>query len=129
MKGRTVTLEITEVDVERLFGRYDYKLRLAGGRDADTPSISLLYGDNGTGKTTILELIFHLLSSADNVGHRTYVAKVPFKRFSISFSNQFRITAVRTSDDLVGDFEIEVVSCDGRTETAKIQVDPHSGDL
>ena len=129
LQGGTLTGSITEVDVERLFGRYNYKIHLANGRGAETPRISLLYGDNGTGKTTILELIFHLLSSADRRGHRTYVARAPFKRISISFSDHSRLTATKTSEDLVGDFELELDRGCGRTEFAKIEVDPEGAVL
>ena len=30
----------------------------------------ILYGDNGSGKTTILQLVFHMLSPAHDRGHR-----------------------------------------------------------
>lgn len=126
VKEGTVARGITEVAVERLFGRYDYRICPLGGDHVEKPSISILYADNGMGKTTILELIFHLLSSADLRGHRTYIARVPFRRFTISFSDRSRITAFRPSDNLVGDFEIELILCTGEAVSAKVEVEPET---
>lgn len=59
MKGNTKNY-IKEVFVEDLFGYYTYKIPL---EKADTHSqLLIVYGDNGSGKTTILEMIFSLLS-------------------------------------------------------------------
>ena len=50
---------LKRVEIEGLFGRYDYDLP----RKPDVLSeVAILYGDNGSGKTTILTLLFHLLS-------------------------------------------------------------------
>ena len=117
---------ITEIEVERLFGRYDYRIRLADGDHTEVPRISLLYGDNGTGKTTILQLIFHLISPSLSRGHRSYVARTPFQRFSISFSDGTRVATSRPSNKLSGAFRLELVHCEGRSESADVEIDPES---
>jgi len=60
---------ISRISVTRLFGQFDYIL----SSEPTTPSLShanilILYGDNGSGKTTILKLLFHLLSPSNNRG-------------------------------------------------------------
>ena len=124
MKGTpTLARTIKEVSVERLFGRYDYQLRLAESENESLPMISLLYGDNGTGKTTILKLIFHILSSDLTRGHKTYVARVPFQKFSIEFSDGATVIVSRPSDSLLGEFNLILDPGDGIRHTALFRVD------
>jgi putative AbiEii toxin of type IV toxin-antitoxin system len=47
------------------------------------------------------------LSPAGNRSHRTYLAKTPFKSFSVSLSNGDQVTATKAGD-LLGDFSIKV---------------------
>ena len=119
---------ISKIEVENLFGRYDYEIPI--DKDVVNPETSrvcLLYGDNGTGKTTILKLIFHLLSSSDKRGHRSYVASTPFRRFDIVFSDSSRITAKRKEKEHVGSFTLELKIGDGQLEVARIDIDPETG--
>jgi ABC-type multidrug transport system ATPase subunit len=67
-------LFIRRIRVERLFGRYTYDLKYVNA-DAESSRILILYGDNGSGKTTILRLIFNLLTHIDNMGHKTVLAE------------------------------------------------------
>jgi energy-coupling factor transporter ATP-binding protein EcfA2 len=95
---------ITEVTVEKLFGRHTYKLpfpRLpeSGGR------LVLLHGDNGSGKTTVLRLLWHTLSSAEKSGHRSYLSKTPFAALTIGLRGGQSI-CVRKAEGLVGTFTI-----------------------
>ncbi len=82
---------VRRVDIEGLFGRLDYTLdlRVEGG----DPRLILLYGDNGAGKTTILKLLWHLLSSANNRGHRTAIRKTDFRRFTVELSDGTVVSA------------------------------------
>lgn len=95
---------IRSMRMEGLFGQYTYNIRV---KASTTPPVILLYGGNGSGKTTILRLLWHLLAAADNLGHRTYIAKTPFRSFSVTLTNGDVITANKKAD-LVGDFEILV---------------------
>ncbi len=82
---------IKKVVIKKLFGRYDFVI--PGDGYMTNPSI--LYGDNGVGKSTILSLIFHLLSPAGDRGHRSSIRKIQFCYFEIELSNGFRIVAER----------------------------------
>ena len=117
---------ITSVSIENLFGRYSYDLRLSEQEDLEGPRLSLLYGDNGTGKTTILKLVFHLLSSELSRGHKTYIANVPFRRLCVSFSDGTEICASRCSDELIGNFEISVASREHTPSSAKFHIHPET---
>lgn len=116
---------ITHIQVKGLFGHLDYDLPLAAA-DGPFPSVSLLYGDNGKGKTTILELIFHLLSTQNIRAHRSFVAKVPFEAFSIAFSDGSSLTATRPSAEILGDFSLNLHSSGTDPLTELVQVDPES---
>ena len=118
---------IQEINVKDLFGRYDYHIRLGDQKEQEPSPISLLYGENGTGKTTILNLLFHLLSSDLHRGHKTYIAKIPFRDFKVIFSDQTTISASRTNGDLTGDFWLGLSLSSGISETVPVTVDPESG--
>jgi len=104
---------IRSMRVTRLFGRYTYTIRPRGSA---APPVILLYGDNGSGKTTILNILWHLLSSAYNRSHRTRLAQTPFQEFSVSLSNG-DIISVRKKSSLTGSFDITVTR--GRTVICK----------
>jgi hypothetical protein len=89
--GRTVT----QVDVNELFGRYSYKIVDSAGKI--DPKLGILYGGNGTGKTTILRLLHHILSCSPSRGHKTYVGRIPFKSIIITFSDGLEICTERTT--------------------------------
>jgi energy-coupling factor transporter ATP-binding protein EcfA2 len=61
-------------------------------------NLVVLYGDNGSGKTTVLNLIYHIFSPEPKGGHRTTIGKVTFKSISISLSN--RIDIILTRDEM-----------------------------
>jgi ABC-type Mn2+/Zn2+ transport system ATPase subunit len=69
---------IKHFEIQGLFGLHDYTLDFGGEHGARQES--LLYGDNGTGKTTILKLMYHLLSKKPGEGSRTYLSQTPFRR-------------------------------------------------
>ena len=102
-------LSISKIFIEDLFGQYKYDLP---SKDTDQPDLSrvfILYGDNGSGKTTILQLIYHLLSPAHIAGHRSFVARVLFKRIKILFNDGTQIIAERTGDKLIGSFRMSII--------------------
>ena len=118
---------ITEIHVEQLFGRYDYHIQLGGNANGGVPRMSLLYGDNGTGKTTILNLVFHLLSSDLGRGHKTRIASVPFRHFTVTLDDQTTVFASRTPDHLTGTFELGLRLSDVPSQSVQIDVDPETG--
>jgi AAA15 family ATPase/GTPase len=94
---------IETVEVEKLFGHYNYKVEKSPSDFANDP-LMIIYGDNGTGKTTLLELIFYLVSTADNEGHKSKVAEIKFKKISILLNNGVEIIAERDSESLIGSY-------------------------
>ena len=115
---------ISEIAVKGLFGRYNYNLQL-GNRPTETePRLSFLYGDNGTGKTTILNLVFHLLSCLPRRNHKTIVARLPFQEFSVLFSDQTKLSASRPLPALTGNFLLRLTSKNGSTVSQEIPFDP-----
>lgn len=84
---------LTRIVVEQLFGRYTYEIPF-DSKMLD-PDLSILYGENGAGKTTILKLLHNSVSSATGRGHKTDMVRVPFKTFAAHFSGGIVLTARR----------------------------------
>ncbi len=99
---------IYEIIIDKLFGKYNYYLPNNSNREADFSKLMIFYGDNGTGKTTILKLLYNLLSTETRKNHRTYVANVSFKRFEIKFTDGTSIIASRPNNNLIGSYKITV---------------------
>ena len=95
---------ISQIITKSLFGYLDYVLTPT--QQGLWEDILILYGDNGSGKTTILELLFHLLSPAGLKGHRNAIARVPFKSFKVAFSDGTTVTATRAADRLTGAYAL-----------------------
>ncbi|NID14112.1 AAA family ATPase [Luteibacter yeojuensis] len=86
----TATL-ITRMEVRDLFGLYDYVLP----QEEDLNNAAILYGDNGAGKSTVLRLAFHLLSAANNRGHRTALYAADFSCLRVDLANGSALIAER----------------------------------
>ncbi len=104
---------ISRITVDRLFNLYSYELP-PKSQKADFSRVLILYGDNGSGKTTILQLLFHLLSPELRRGHKTFVARTMFQSIVVQFANGTTVSATRETPRL-GSFQMSVVSQDGLT--------------
>lgn len=113
---------VSSILVKRLFGRYSYDLSLSSLDAPDPENLMILYGDNGSGKTTILRLVFHLLSAADGKGHKTYISNVPFQLFQVGLEDGTTITAERSDGALTGSFSASITR--GAEVIASVVVDP-----
>ena len=109
---------IVAVDCDALFGHYTYRLRPTS--DEGAARLLLLYGDNGSGKTTIAQLLFHLLSPEEGRGHRTFLARTKFRRFAVHLDNGLTLAAKRPSDHPDGPFTLTV--SDGPQEIQSVDV-------
>ncbi len=105
---------VESVEISSLFGKYEYRLPKDGG--GLNPRLFILYGDNGTGKTTILFLLHHLLSRSTKRGHKSAIARVPFKFVNVNFSNGNSLRVER-SDPSSRDFTFRI--CRGQTTVIK----------
>ncbi len=74
---------IAAIRVDKLFGLYTYRLPEKGSFSDAT----ILYGDNGVGKSTILRLAFHLLSAANNRSHRTALLGAHFQSLEVELAS------------------------------------------
>lgn len=97
---------LSSMSVTDLFGHYSYDLEVPAS-GADPSRLMLLHGDNGSGKTTILRLLWNALSPADNRQHRTRIARTPFRAFEARFSDG-TILSVTKTEELLGPFEYKV---------------------
>jgi predicted ATPase len=98
---------IKRVYVEGLFGQFDHDLSFSEPQP-DNANLMILYGENGTGKTTLLWLIYHLLNKEGKRGHRTYLARQQFKTMAVTFTDGLEISADRQNAEK-GAFQINVV--------------------
>jgi len=97
---------VTRIEVEKLFGRYNYRIEIPYTNSSAISKMAILYGDNGTGKTTILKLLFHLISPSGCRGHKTFICRLPFSRFAVAFSDGTKIEAMRDGLNLLGAFKL-----------------------
>ncbi len=91
---------IKRIEIRDLFGYYDYTFDMT---KIENNKMLILYGDNGSGKTTILKSILFLLSSADKAGHKSGLARISFKKIDITLSNNVTIGASRLND-IIGSY-------------------------
>ena len=95
---------IAAIEVDKLFGHYSYRLK---PKDPDVyHQLLLLYGDNGSGKTTVSQLLYHALSREDGRGHRTFLAQTKFQRFTIRFTNGAFLSVERAVGQYEGPFAL-----------------------
>lgn len=81
---------ITAIRVRKLFGLYSYELPEIG----EISNAAILYGDNGVGKSTLLRLVFHLLSAANDKGHRTALSNSDFESLEVDLSSGVTLAAM-----------------------------------
>jgi predicted ATPase len=113
---------IRRIDVEDLLGKFSYELEATDPTTLDLGRLMILYGDNGTGKTTILRSLFHLLSGSVGGGHKTALAHTQFKRIAVTFTNGLQISAQRETSD-TGPFSIRIQHIDGTEDTIALVLD------
>jgi len=90
----TQEIGIKSITVKKLFGHYNYSLPKKTD-EKELSKLFIMYGDNGSGKTTVLNLIFYLLSTKDRSGYKSRLAKTKFKKFAIALTNGIEIGAFR----------------------------------
>ena len=116
-------LKISRIEVRKLFGVYNYDLQYTSS-DVAYDNLMILYGDNGTGKSTILRMIYYLLSNKERNGHKTELANIAFESFLISFTDGSYIKAFRENDEFhwLGKYSI-TYSIKGQTDTFTLRAD------
>jgi energy-coupling factor transporter ATP-binding protein EcfA2 len=99
---------IARIRIRSLFGTFNYDL--PANLNDSLSDMAILYGDNGSGKTTILQLVYHLLSPADDRRHRGAIAQIPFRVIEVTLTNGRVFAAVRELDTIVGDYALVTYS-------------------
>ncbi|UAY95119.1 OLD family protein [Dickeya dadantii] len=79
---------IKSIFIKNLFGLYTYNI----GKKELFDDAVILYGDNGVGKSTILRLVFHLLSWDKQSGHRTALYKTNFEYLEVVLASGIKLT-------------------------------------
>src|SRR5689334_5147872 len=87
---------LQSVVIEKLFGRFDYNFSIP---DSAEDNMRLLYGENGSGKTTVLRMIYACLSRNTDEGLRTFLGATFFKSIEIRTSSGYVISAKRERAD------------------------------
>lgn len=93
--------------IRKLFGYLDYNLSAEASGHHKLGRLAILYGLNGTGKTTILKLAYNLISPTGRRGHKTFIARTQFKLFRIIFLDGSTVSAEREKAT-TGSFSISV---------------------
>lgn len=100
------TVTLREIQVDGLFGHSPPLKLLARGPDSPSRRLMLLYGDNGSGKTTILELLFHALAPAQNKRHRMKLLRTKFSRLFLRFDDGGELEILRSHQAVDGPYSI-----------------------
>ncbi|MEU4571463.1 ATP-binding protein [Nonomuraea sp. NPDC023979] len=80
-------MQLLEFTVEGLFGKYNHQVRFPTSDEEDsTPSITILHGGNGIGKTTVLRMLACMMQFKLD-----YFGQVPFESCKLSFDNRRRL--------------------------------------
>jgi ABC-type molybdenum transport system ATPase subunit/photorepair protein PhrA len=111
--GVPTNVFLSRLVVEGLFGQYNYDLKPASDYN-ESSKILIFYGENGTGKTTLLWLIHHLLSKT-GANHRTFVGRTKFKLLSVWLGSQTVVSATR-KEATEGNFVMSIEDLQGKTE-------------
>ena len=102
-----LTNHIERISIKKLFGYYNYAFP-----QRSSPSLSelvILYADNGAGKSNLLRLIFLLLSTANNKGHKTAIAQTLFSEIELVLSSGYTLRAKRPAGLLSGPVIFEII--------------------
>lgn len=114
---------IVAIAVRGLYGYIDQTLSASSDNRDAISRLAILYGENGTGKTTLLRLAFHLLSPRVDRGHKTRLAETPFQHLSITLRNGTKFKAER-DDAVSGDFLFTVTPPKRQTLRHEFKVEP-----
>ena len=80
-------MQITEIEVKGLFGRFDHRISFPAVDQADPhSSVTIIYGINGVGKTTLLKFLDGFLRE-ERQGKLDIFRAVPFESCKISISD------------------------------------------
>lgn len=108
-QGPGLPLGIAAIHVRDLHGKFDYDVDFLDPSTGFEESIgkmfavnddrlTLLYGRNGSGKTSLLRLLFHAISAAPGSGHRSALGRTRFRSFEVKLTDRSAIAYVRPAE-------------------------------
>ena len=101
---------INKIEIKELFYTFSYTISPTATSGFESGRLLLLYGNNGSGKTTILKLLYHLLNPEPYEGHRHFIGQTPFKEFSVELSDGIIIKAFRNKSAAPGTYNLSVIN-------------------
>jgi energy-coupling factor transporter ATP-binding protein EcfA2 len=104
---------ISTIQVDDLFYTYSYSLQPAHSAGPESERLMLLYGNNGAGKTTILNLLYHLLNPEPYGGHRSFVGGIPFRKFEVQLLDGVSVAASRGKKCDPGNYHVKIKDSSG----------------
>lgn len=108
---------ISYINVKGLNGYIDREFELPQS------NVSIIYGDNGSGKTSIFSSVYHLINSDGKSGHRTYLSNISFDKIEIEFGDKCKIIAKRNDSTSLGPYNLEFFEKDKMISKVSIQAD------
>lgn len=85
-------MQLQEMEISGLFGHFDHRVPFpTRGESETTPSLVIIHGPNGVGKTTVLQMLDGFMGLNFSVFRR-----VPFKRGSLRFTTGQEISVERS---------------------------------
>lgn len=114
---------LSRIEVDGLFGRHSVDLNLDPSSAGAGQRLSIVFDDNGRGKTTVLKAVHHLLSWMDLDVHLAALAELPLDSLRLSLGSKF--VEFRRDESDPRSCEVAIVS--GKSRTA-LQFDPARDD-
>lgn len=109
----TASHHIKSINITRLFGRYSYSFPESG---SELKGLNIIYGGNGLGKTTLLNLVFHLFSIGQGKTNLDFISKTAFESFIVILNDGTTISAKKDPQLLIGSVKLKAKIKGGRAQ-------------